>query len=248
MSRNVVFAPNSYYHVYNRGTESRTIFNNEYDYERFLALIYICNNNESVKIENVSRPTKDERGSTLLENVLDIERDKILVDVCSYCLMPNHFHFILREKEEGGISKFMQKIMTAYTMYFNNKNERNGVLFQGRFKATMADTDNYLKYLISYIHLNPVKLIDPTWKEEGIKNRQEAENFLKNYRHSSYLDYCGMNRPEEVLINKNSLPGYFLSLKGFQSMVTEWFGYSKKLSEVEPRSAKLNIKELKMGK
>jgi putative transposase len=221
MSRNIVFAPNSYYHIYDRGTESRIIFNNDNDYERFLALIYVCNDIEPVRIENVSR-SKAEQGLTLLSKTLKIKRTQPLIDICSYCLMPNHFHFILREREDGGISRFMQKIMTAYTMYFNKKYERSGSLFQGTFKATAADTDNYLKYLISYIHLNPVKLIDPTWKENGIKNRSESEEFLKKYRYSSYLDYSGIDRLEKVLIDMSSLPQYFESPYGFESAVTEW--------------------------
>lgn len=230
MSRNIVFALDSYYHIYNRGTESRVIFNNERDYERFIALIFVCNDIEPVRIENMSR-SKSEQGLTLLRRVFNTRRTKTLVEICSYCLMPNHFHFILREKEEGGISKFMQKIMTAYTMYFNKKYERNGALFQGSFKATIVDNDNYLKYLISYVHLNPVKIIDSSWKENGIKNRQAAEKFLRNYKYSSYLDYCGVSRPEGVLLDKDSLPGYFDGAHEFQTAVAEWLDYNN-LSKV----------------
>jgi len=232
MSRNTILAPDSYYHIYNRGTESRVIFQNQYDHERFLALIYICNNIEPVRIENIVR-SQPEQGLTLLKEVLKIERNKPLIDVCSYCLMPNHFHFILKEREDGGISKFMQKIMTAYTMYFNKRYERNGSLFQGSFKANLVDTDNYLKYLISYVHLNPIKLIEQNWKEERIQNMKRAEKFLDNYKYSSYLDFCGTDRLEGLLINKNGLPNYFENSHGFQSAVTEWLDYNNKnLSKV----------------
>ena len=149
-----------------------------------------------------------------------------LVDICSYCLMPNHFHLLIKELEEGGISKFIQKLTTAYTMYFNRKNDRTGSLFQGKFKATHVDDDPYLSYLISYIHLNPVKIIDTMWKENGIKDRKKAENFLKNYYYSSFIDYLGNSRIENLIINKDSLPKYFETPKDFESNIREWLNYN----------------------
>jgi putative transposase len=130
------------------------------------------------------------------ENLLETDRGKNLVDIGAYCLMPNHFHLLLKEKTENGISLFMQKLMTAYTMYFNKKNGRNGALFQGTFKAEHLANDNYLKYMYSYIHLNPIKLIDPTWRENGIKNQSKTEKFLEQYKHSSYSEYINIDRKE----------------------------------------------------
>ena len=182
MSRNIKLSPNEYYHIYNRGVDKRKIFSGEKDYERFLALLYLGNSNIAVDLKLQGRTLKE---------VLNITREKTLVDICAYCLMPNHIHLLIHEKEENGISRFMQKITTAYTMYFNKKNDRTGSLFQGKFKATHADHDNYLKYLISYIHLNPVKLIEPSWKETGISKRKRAESFLESYRYSSYRDFLG---------------------------------------------------------
>lgn len=131
---------NSYYHIYNRGTEKRKIFTGEKDYSRFLASLFLCNSQKPADLKL--------QGSTLYE-LLQNDRGETLVDICAYCLMPNHFHLLLYEKNEGGISKFMQKLQTAYTMYFNKKNERSGALFQGTYKLSLADTDNYLKYLIA---------------------------------------------------------------------------------------------------
>ena len=227
MSRNITFAPDCYYHIYDRGTEGRKIFSDEKDYDRFLALMYLCNCTEPVRLENISR--KSEQGRTLLKWVTKCGRDKTLVEICAFCLMPNHFHFILKEKDEGGISKFMQKIMTAYTMYFNKKQERSGALFQGKFKAIQVDTDNYLKYLFSYVHLNPVNLIDSNWKENGINNKEIAEKYLNEYRYSSYQDYCGKQRLEGLLINKESIPEYFSNDHTFQDTVTEWLDYNSHL-------------------
>ena len=139
--------------------------------------------------------------------------------------MPNHFHLLVRELEDGGISKFMQKITTGYTMYFNKRSDRNGALFQGRFKATHVADDRYLRYLISYIHLNPVKLIEPKWKETGIANQVHAERYLETYTASSYPDYLGKKRAEGMILTKEALPEYFSSGSDFKTFVTEWLTY-----------------------
>ena len=139
--------------------------------------------------------------------------------------MPNHFHLLVRELKEGGISKFMQKLMTGYTMYFNKKNDRNGSLFQGKFKATHVSNDRYLRYLVSYIHLNPVKLIEPKWKESGIADRATAERYLARYGPSSYRDYLNETRSENVILDTSALPEYFDSDMEFKEFVTEWLTY-----------------------
>ena len=146
--------------------------------------------------------------------------------------MPNHFHLIIREKEIGGISKFMQKLITGYTMYFNQLNERSGSLFQGKFKASHIDNDRYLSYLISYVHLNPIKIIDPEWKERGIRNKKSAEKFLDNYKYSSFVDYCGVNRYEKSILSMDTLPKYQDTSDYFRATVSDWLDYP---SEVEPR-------------
>ena len=163
------FAVGEFYHVYNRGTDKRKIFLSQADYQRFIILLYLANSNQPVRI--------DLRRNSV-EKLFEADRGKDLVDIGAYCLMPNHFHILLKEKVENGISLFMQKITTAYTMYFNKKHERSGVLFQGVFKSEHLATDNYLKYIYSYIHLNPVKLIEPTWRENGIKNKLKVKKFL----------------------------------------------------------------------
>ncbi len=216
MSRTFTFAPGEYYHLYNRGTEKRNIFTSRAGRDRFLALLYFANQDAPVDLKL--------QGSTLLEATEQREESPLIEIVC-YCLMPNHFHLLVREIEDDGISKFMQKLTTGYTMYFNKRYERNGALFQGRFKATHVDDDRYLRYIISYIHLNPVKLIEPKWKEDGITNRAHAERFLEQYTDSSYLDYLGKKRPEGMILSKDVLPEYFASGTDFKSFVTEWLSY-----------------------
>ncbi len=151
--------------------------------------------------------------------------DELLVDICAYCLMPNHFHLLLRERVEGGISRFMQKLTTAYTMYFNKRYERSGTLLQGRFKATHASRDEYLSYLVAYIHLNPVKLIEPLWKESGIADRDYAEDYLASYTFSSYPDYLGQDRAQNRLLDMKALPINCDSPKSFSENMRSWLDF-----------------------
>lgn len=222
MARNLVFAPGEFYHIYNRGTEKRKIFLSRRDYERFIALLYLANGETPVDIKR--------QGSTLSELLVQ-DRGKKLVDICAYCLMPNHFHLIIRELEDCGISKFMQKLITGYTMYFNKTYERSGALFQGKFKSEQATEDRYLNYLIAYVHLNPIKIIEPKWKENGINDCKNAEKFLDSYMYSSFADYCKRDRVEKAILSLDAFPAYTLTPKDFHSSVVEWLdGQGRTLS------------------
>ncbi len=218
MSRPITFSINEFYHIYNRGTDKRRIFITKNDYERFIILLYLANSKEPIRIDTRRQSFKD---------LFEKDRGENLVEIGAYCLMPNHFHLLLKEKTENSISLFMQKLTTAYTMYFNKKYERNGVLFQGVFKAEHLDDDNYLKYIYSYIHLNPIKLIDATWKKNGIKNQTKAEKFLTEYQYSSYGKYINLNRTENVIINERAFPQYFENTTNFKEMIRFWLSFTK---------------------
>ena len=188
MQRKFVFSPGEYYHVYNRGVDKRKTFNNAKDYFRLLLLMLLCNSPQKVHIANLLNSYKGLPLVEIFEKEVPEER---LVDILTYCVMPNHYHFILREVQEGGISKFMEKMVTGYTMYFNAKYERTGPLFSGRFKARHIDNDNYFRHIFSYIHLNPVDLHQSKWKEDGLKSKKAAIDFLQAYSYSSFVDYFG---------------------------------------------------------
>jgi putative transposase len=220
MSRNVTFTPGEYYHIYNRGTEKRTIFKIATDFKRFLTLLYAANGEKPVHLQLQGRTLKE---------IVALDRGETLIDICAYCLMPNHFHLLVRERVPGGISKFMQKLTTGYTMYFNKRHDRTGSLFQGKFKATHVSEDTYLKYLMAYIHLNPVKLLEPEWKEIGIKDLKKAQKFLNQYDNSSFLDYANGERPESIIIKREALPEYFLTSNDFIAELSEWLNF-----KVEP--------------
>src|SRR3989344_5361141 len=130
-----------------------------------------------------------------------------LVDIGAYCLMPNHFHLLVREKEDNGISQFMKKLLTGYPMYINN--------------------DAYLKYLFAYIHLNPVKINDPSgWKNKTIRRPETAKEFLTNYEYSSYPYYSGRARPSDSILNPKAFPDYFAKQKEFNEFIKDWIDYS----------------------
>lgn len=116
----------------------------------------------------------------------------------------------------------MHKLGIAYTAYFNKKYSRSGSLFQGAFKAEHASKDPYASYIASYIHLNPIKLIQPDWKETGIKNKQEAEAFLDSYEYSSYPDYCGKERTAGLLLSKHDLPSFCMAPGDFKEEMSRW--------------------------
>ena len=221
MSRNVEFSVGEFYHIYNRGTDKRIIFNKVNDYYRFMILLYLCNSKLGVDLGDYLR-----QGQTL-SDLLDLERNNALVEIGAYCLMPNHFHILISEKSEGGISLFMQKLTTAYTMYFNGKYKRNGALFQGRFKGNHIEKDNYLKYLFAYIELNPIKLIEKNWKELGIKDLLKAKKFLLDYKFSSFLDHYGLSRKEKIILDTKNFPQYFETHREFEDFLDDWLNFKE---------------------
>ncbi len=201
------------------GVDKRDIFLDHKDYERFIALLYLCNNTKPIHMSNY-------RGFALID-LLTMQREQSIVSIGAYCLMPNHFHILIKEIQQNGISNFMHRLITAYTMYFNVKYKRTGPLVSGNFKAIHIGQDEYLKYLLSYIHLNPVKLIEPEWKEKGIGNIESAKRFLTNYIYSSYPDYCFNTRKEKGIISLKDFPEYFQDFKDFDNNIMEWLNYSE---------------------
>ena len=223
MTRPIIISPDEFYHLYNRGVEKRIIFRRVADYRRFIALLYLANQDQPVDLKLQGRS---------FDEHIEIRTGTSLVEIIAYCLMPNHFHLLLREKEEGGISKFMQKLTTGYTMYFNKRYQRSGALFEGTYKAKHIHDDRYLRYLMSYVHLNPVKIIDRVWKEKGIKNHAAAERYLEKYEYSSYIDYLGTIRPQHTLLETKLGLEFFDSAGDFKACVTEWLSYGPEQNKV----------------
>ena len=221
MSRKISFAPGEYYHLYNRGFDKRQTFLDRRDHIRFLASLYLAN---SKKLFHPS--------DWLGKNIEDIFKsvsiglNNNLIDIGAYCLMPNHFHILVREKKDGGVSGVMHKLQTGYTMYFNKKYQRTGGLFESTFKARHVDDDRYLNYLLAYIHLNPVKTVDPKdWESKTIRNKDTAREFLNNYEYSSYHAYRGSPRPHNKILTRSNFPDYFQGRKDFSHFIDEWINF-----------------------
>lgn len=183
------FVEGEIYHIYNRGVEKRDIFLDDGDRYRFVHDIFEFN--DTYPARNVHYYLNRQHKPIEVEPRYIRKPRKMLVEILAFCIMPNHFHLLLRQRLEKGVVSFMQKLGTGYTMYFNQKYERVGSLFQNRFKAVLVENDKHFLYIPHYIHLNPLELIMPHWKENGIKNHKKALNFLENYRWSSFLDYVG---------------------------------------------------------
>ena len=213
--RKTALVSGEYYHIYNRGNSKQKIFLSQKDYRRFIALLYGVNTNQKFNFFDLQKSG----------GVFSKEINDQLVSIGAYCLMPNHFHILITPLSEDGLSKFMQKLSTAYSMYFNETHQRMGGLFEGKFKSQHMDNDKQLKYIFSYIHLNPIKLINSRWKEIGIRNLETAFKYLNSYQYSSFLDYVGNNRLEKMILKLSDFPNYFPSKNSFKKEITEWLTY-----------------------
>lgn len=187
------FITEEYYHVFNRGVEKRDVFLEDGDFLRFIHYLYVLNDNQPLSAEFRQRTELTYEVSPRRLN------KEPLVDVLAVCLMPNHYHLFLQQKVDNGISKFMQKLGTAESMFFNAKYKHTGSVFQGKFKFKKVKDDAQAICLANYIHTNPIDLIESGWKESGIKNPRRVMEFLENYRWSSYRDYIGKKNFPSVI-------------------------------------------------
>lgn len=165
--RNIDFTIGEHYHIFNRGVDGRNIFSDRYDLERFLQSMTIFNSTEPIGSIYENSFNKSELGGRASKS------SKLVSFIC-FCVNPNHYHFLISPLVDDGVEKFMHKIGTGYTMYFNEKHKRSGVLFQGKYKAIYIDSNEYLLHLSAYINLNDKihqlggsasKLVRSSWEE-----------------------------------------------------------------------------------
>ena len=199
--RKEIFATGEYYHIYNRGVDKRTVFEDEYDFLRFLKSMEEFNTIDpigSLYEKSFKKDTYPQLGNR-------VSKSENLVEIIAYCLNPNHYHFLVKQVSDKGIEKFMHKVGLGYTKYFNHKNDRSGVLFQGKFKAVHVDTNEYLLHLSVYVNLNDQvhklgnRVSKSSWEEytgkivgdgvgicntevvmEQFKNIKEYQDFARN--------------------------------------------------------------------
>ncbi len=223
--------PGEIYHIYNRGVDKRNVFMDDEDFLRFVHDLFEFNNEEAVSNLGINLKTNKYKEVGIISK--KSKPRKVLVDILVYCLMDNHFHLLVRQKTEHGITEFMRKVGTGYTNYFNKKYNRQGSLFQGRFKSVNVNKSAHLMYLPIYIHLNALDFKFPEWRKGKIKDYKKAIEFLDSYRWSSYMDYIGKkNFP--LIIKKD----FILSRLGYkENQKKEVIDWIKSLKD-------LNIKEI----
>lgn len=206
-SRKIPLVNDQVYHIYNRGTEKRRIFLNRRDYQRFLkTLQYYQYDGPKPKFSHFSQAKS-----------LKLNLSKKIVEIWVYCLMPNHFHLLLKQIRDGGITEFISKLTNSYTKYFNTKHDRVGLLFQGEFKSTLVEKDEQLLHVQRYIHLNPVS------------------SFLvekpEDWEWSSYNEYLGTD--DKKICVKEEILGFFKSIKEFKKFTDNQIDYARKLELIK---------------
>lgn len=196
------------YHALNRGVDGRDIFLDSSDYVRFVHNLYQFNDRAPVAASE--RRIAPDVGFTK-----PYIRERI-VDIHGWVLMKNHYHLLLSERVEGGMTLFLRKLNVGYANYFNERYERKGTLFQGRTKKVLIERDAHFNYILHYIHLNPLDYLRGAeeWRvrsKSGIKSAKASLNYLGEYRWSSYLDYTGKKNFPSILstsLFKNAFGNY----------------------------------------
>lgn len=200
--RTTTFISAGFYHILNRGVNKQNIFNTDRDYQRFLqTLNYYQFSGPKPKFSQFNR-----------FRLKDYSKNPKIIDVVCFCLMPNHFHLLLRQLQDGGVVEFVSKISNSYTKYFNTKNNRSGPLLQGEFKAIQIHTDAQLLHVSRYIHLNPLVV--------------NLTDNLEAYPYSSYHNYVTgksdlLCTPDLVLQQLGSVEKYIDFVSGHEDYARE---------------------------
>ena len=223
------------YHIVLRAVDGSNLFIDDNDYLRMIHDLFEFND-ENPAPSNFRMIQRSNLTRNVLVKLVKKEgrkKRKMLVEILAFCLMPNHIHLLVRQLREGGISKFMRKIGAGYGLYYNQKHERKGHLFGGRYKIVLIENNEQLKTVFVYIHTNPVAIIFPHWKEKGIKNLKKAMEFLETkYRWSSYPDYLeNTNFPS--LTSREFLTKTIRGTKGCREFVNGWLKYKRELAGFE---------------
>jgi putative transposase len=201
--RIIPFINGEIYHIYNRGVAKLPIFSEKRDYRRLLdTLHYYKHQDPKPQFSQIKR-FKD----------FEIEVNPKIVEILCYCLMPNHYHILIRQLENNGIPEFISKITNSYTKFFNIKYERVGPLLQGQFKAVRIEATEQLMHVSRYIHLNPTTSF-------LVKD-------LENYEWSSYLNYIGLK--EDNVCEKDFISSLFKSPEEYKQFVLDQKDYAQKL-------------------
>ncbi len=179
-----------FWHLIGRGVDKRDVVLDDKDRVRFIHDLYVFND---------ANPTLN---FILPGRHKSVRKRDLLVNIHAFCLMNNHYHLLVTEHVEGGISLFMRKLNMGYTKYFNEKYERSGALWQGKYRKVLIERDAHFLYIPFYIHLNPLDYVIPEWRKGQVEDVCKALESLLEYRWSSHLDYLGIrNFPSIIRID-----------------------------------------------
>ncbi len=210
------------YHLINRRVDGRNLFLDTQDYARFVHNLYEFNDaTPANEFSEITIPEMSGRTTS--------RHRKRIVDIHGWCLMKNHYHILLSERAEGGMTLFLRKL-GGYSRYFNERYKRRGTLLQGRTKKILITNQEHFLYILHYIHLNPLDYLPGAkkWRERDkgtIQNISKALEYLKDYRWSSCLDYCGKKNFSSILTKSlfsNALDtNYVSALKAYIASKTD---------------------------
>ncbi len=215
--RKTVFANEEIYHIFNRGIDKRPTFTSVREYERaLLTLDYYKYRNPPLRLSKALQLNLTEREKFFKT----LKREKKVVEIIAYCLMPNHFHFLLKQKLDNGISKFVSNFTNSYTRFFNTRNKKRvGPLFQGIFKSVHIEDNAQLLHIQRYIHINP-----------AVSFVVRTED-LESYKWSSLQEYTGAVVTN--ICNKEIILDQFSTLISYRKFLFNEIDYAQKLKEIE---------------
>lgn len=221
--RRIPFVLGEWYHCFSRGVDKRMVFETESDFGRFTELLYLSNSTEAIDRGRIQHISHGE--------IFSVPRGESLVAIAGYCLMGNHPHLLLMEKKEGGITKFLHKVFTGYTMYFNIKRQRVGNLFVTPFRSKHIGRNNYLEHIVPYIHLNPAELFERNWKRGFVKDIGALERKILGYAHSSAQDYVhtSTTRPEAALLDAEAV-SFFKDIYSLKKSIRTAHSYYREIA------------------
>lgn len=210
------------YYTCTRSWDNTDIFLDEKDCARMKLLLYMCNTNTPLNIRDHFA-----RGLTY-PDLWAMEYGKPIVEVGAWCLMPDRYYLALREIRDGGITRFMLKLSTAYSMYFNRKMARKGALIQSPYRSERVEGERHSGYIFSFVHLNPVGLLpgEAGWARVGIKNILSARDFLKKYQYSSLPDYMEQGRrAQSKIIKPEGFSWKYTSIEHLNDSLLDWLAH-----------------------
>jgi len=220
MLREEKFAPGEYYHIYSRTIFNMPEFKNNRSASRLAKAFLAANSTTSAEAFKYLRNSQNFSFKKFVEIIREGER---FVDVLCYAIMTDHYHLLLREKVENGITDFMRISNTSIAKYINTKKERKGPLFESRFKAKHIDSNEYLLHLSLYIHLNPLDFLDNRdWRKGELKNWKLKENNLLNYPWSSLKNFLNDKLDNPILSGTGIILDQFDSNKEYEKFLRDW--------------------------